>query len=103
MGNSGRRGQRLVQDGATAREQQRRLIEEVVRHAEASRLRSRISHLGPNWTGWRCRSTQTISCPRCSSSSETSSPMTKSADLERFPESRRIATALVAVAQLATA
>jgi hypothetical protein len=40
----------------------------LVRHAEASRLRSRISHLGPNWTGWRCRSTQTISCPRCSSS-----------------------------------
>src|SRR3954466_9712209 len=29
MGNSGRRGQRLVQDGATAREQQRRLIEEA--------------------------------------------------------------------------
>src|SRR3954470_15867514 len=23
----------------------------LVRHAEASRLRSRISHLGPNWTG----------------------------------------------------
>src|SRR4051812_25027999 len=29
MGTSGRRGQRLVQDGATAREQQRRLIEEA--------------------------------------------------------------------------
>ena len=29
MGKSGRRGQRLVQDGATAREQQRRLIEEA--------------------------------------------------------------------------